>query len=65
MEINLDKGMSLDLTKQTNNALTSIDVSVSWGKRQHKTTETVKSGGFMGFGAKDEIKEVIRKLLDL
>lgn len=59
MEINLDKGMRLDLTKQTNNSLTSIDVGVSWGKRQHKTIETVKIGGFMGFGAKEEVKEVI------
>lgn len=59
MEINLDKGMSLDLTKSTNNSLTSIDVGVSWGKRQHKTMETVKIGGFMGFGAKEEVKEVI------
>ena len=59
MEINLDKGMSLDLTKQTNNSLTSIDVGVSWGKRQTKTTETVTSGGFLGFGSKEELKEVI------
>ena len=52
--LNLEKGMSLDLTKIENaSGLTDVAVGVNWGMIGGTRTVTEKVGGFFGFGAKE------------
>lgn len=52
--LNLEKGMSLDLTKIENAfGLTDVAVGVNWGMIGGTRTVTEKVGGFFGFGAKE------------
>ena len=64
--LDLTKGMTLDLTKKAGNTLTRINAGVTWGKQVTSHLETVKEGGFFGFGSKEVTKEVItEKDIDL
>ena len=52
--LNLEKGMSLDLTKIENaSGLTDVAVGVNWGMIGGTRTVTEKVGGLFGFGAKE------------
>lgn len=52
--LNLEKGMSLDLTKIENaSGLTDVAVGVNWGMIGGTRIVTEKVGGFFGFGAKE------------
>ena len=52
--LNLEKGMSLDLTKIDNaSVLTDVAVGVNWGMIGGTRTVTEKVGGLFGFGAKE------------
>ena len=54
MVLNLEKGMSLDLTKIENaSGLTDVAVGVNWGMISGKQVIVEKVGGFFGFGAKE------------
>lgn len=58
--LNLEKGMSLDLTKIENaSGLTDVAVGVNWGMIGGTRTVTEKVGGFFGFGAK-EVETVVQ-----
>lgn len=66
LTVNLSKGMSVDLSK---GGLTKFCVGANWGMMQvggikaqpeRTVTETVKKGGFLGFGGtKEEVTKVI------
>lgn len=57
--LNLEKGMSLDLTKiEGASGLTDVAVGVNWGMIGGTRTVTEKVGGFFGFGAK-EVQTVV------
>lgn len=59
MVLNLEKGMSLDLTKIDNaSGLTDVAVGVNWGMIGGTRTITEKVGGFLGFGAKEVTRTV-------
>lgn len=59
MVLNLEKGMSLDLTKIENaSGLTDVAVGVNWGMIGGKQVIVEKVGGFFGFGAK-EVEKVV------
>ena len=59
MVLNLEKGMTLDLTKVENaSSLTDIAVGVNWGMIGGTRTVTEKVGGFFGFGGK-EVQTVV------
>ena len=54
MVLNLEKGMTLDLTKVENaSGLTDVAVGVNWGMIGGSKTITEKVGGFFGFGGKE------------
>ena len=60
MVLDLQKGMTLDLTKIENaSGLTDVAVGVNWGMIGGTRTVTEKVGGFFGFGAK-EVQTVVR-----
>ncbi len=58
MAINLKKGQEIDLTKKNaTGSTTKINkfcVGVNWGAIDRSYTQTVKVGGFLGFGGKEE-----------
>lgn len=57
--LDLEKGMTLDLTKVDNaSTLTDVAVGVNWGMIGGTKTVTEKVGGFFGFGAK-EVQTVV------
>ena len=59
MVLNLEKGMSLDLTKIENaSGLTDVAVGVNWGMIGGTRTVAEKVGGFFGFGAKEVQKTI-------
>jgi tellurium resistance protein TerZ len=55
MAINLQKGQKIDLRKNNGSDLTSFCVGVNWGAIEIKRNVTVKTGGFLGFGGKEEV----------
>ena len=58
--LNLEKGMTLDLTKVENaSGLTDVAVGVNWGMIGGTRTVTKKVGGFFGFGGK-EVETVVQ-----
>lgn len=60
MVLNLEKGMTLDLTKVENaSGLTDVAVGVNWGMIGGTRTVTEKVGGFFGFGGK-EVETVVQ-----
>jgi tellurium resistance protein TerZ len=60
MILDLQKGMSLDLSKVESN-LTEFCIGVNWGMISHKVLKTFKEGSFLGFGGTKVEKEVIEK----
>lgn len=57
--LNLDKGMTLDLSKVENaDKLTDVAVGVNWGMIGNTRTVIEKVGGFFGFGGKEVQKTV-------
>lgn len=60
IQLDLNKGMSLDLTKIDDaDQLSSVAVGVNWGQIQITKTKEVNEGGFLGFGGKKVQKEVV------
>jgi tellurium resistance protein TerZ len=58
MAINLVKGQRIDLRKAGGASLTNFCVGVNWGAIERVGTETVETGGFLGFGTHRETRQV-------
>lgn len=62
MAISLQKGQKISLAKASPRTLTRVVMGLGWDAKTVK--ETTKVGGFLGFGSRDEVREV-KQSIDL